>query len=107
MSSRSSCRYFSLHFQLDGELGADAQFAVCHDGALVVFDDFIDVGKAESEPFHVVEVARVYAVELLEDALQVFFLDADAIVLDKRGKQDLILRAALFGQELCKPGNGI
>ena len=67
---------------LDDELGADAQFAFCFDDALVVGDDFLDVCETESESLDVVDVAGVYAVELLEYLLQVFAFDADAVVLD-------------------------
>ena len=45
-------------------------------------DDLLDVGQSESEALDVVLVAGMYAVELVEDLTQVFFLDALSGVAD-------------------------
>ena len=44
---------------------------------------FTDVSKSESEPFHVVYVSCRHAEEAVEYFLEVFFLDPDAVVLDR------------------------
>ena len=58
--------------------------------------DFLDVGQAQAESLHVVLVARVHPVELLEDALQVVLLDAYAVLED--GWYSLYVEVACYGK---------
>ena len=48
----------------------------------MVLNDFLDVCQAQAEALHVMKVAGMNAVELIEYLLQILFLDADAIVLN-------------------------
>ena len=64
----------------DGESGAVAVFAVDGYRAVVCFDHAGHVGKSDAHTFDVVDVAGRHAIEAIEDALQVFLLDADAVV---------------------------
>ena len=43
----------------------------------------LHIGQAEAESLHVVDVARMHAIELLEHSLQALFLDADARVANR------------------------
>ena len=43
-------------------------------------DHILHVGQPEAEAFHIVTVARVDAIEFLENLFQVLFFDADAVV---------------------------
>ena len=70
------------HRQADGKLGAFAQFTLGLDFALMQIDHLLDVGQSETKAFHVVLVAGMYAVELVEYLLQVLLLDAQAVVLN-------------------------
>ena len=49
----------------------------------MIFDDLVDIGQAQSEAFHVVHIAGGDTIEANEDLLQVFFFDADPVVLDE------------------------
>ena len=57
------------------------QFAFGTDCAFQVGDDFVHIGEAEAEPFDIVHIAGRYTIEFFENLFQVFFLDADAVVL--------------------------
>ena len=48
--------------------------------AFVVGHHLVHIGQSETKAFDVVEAAGGYAVELLEDVLQVVLADADAVV---------------------------
>ena len=65
-----------------GELCSLAEFAAGLDGAVVQLHHLLHVGQAESEALDVVLVAGMHAIELVEDALQVVLLYADAVVGD-------------------------
>ena len=64
------------HGQLDGKLRALAVFALHLDVAIVQVDHLLHVGQTEAESLHVVHIARMNAVELIENLLQILFLHA-------------------------------
>ena len=66
--------------QLDGEGRSLAILTIDADLALVQIDHLLDIGQSETEALDVVDIARVDAVELLEDLLEVLFLDTLARV---------------------------
>ena len=53
-------------------------------------DHLLDIGQSETEALDVVDIARVDAVELLEDLLEVLFLDTLARVAN--GETEVVLR---------------
>src|SRR3954454_20855029 len=65
---------------MDGEGGADVQPAGHGDLAAVVADDVLDDREAEAGTAGGAGARRVGPVEPLEDAVQVFAADADALV---------------------------
>ena len=69
-------------WQLDGELCSFAEVALDGDVALMEHHNLLDVGETEAESLHVVYVASVYAVELIEHFLQVVAFNAEARVAD-------------------------
>ena len=54
-------------------------------------DDLLDVGEAEAEAFHVVDVAGMHTVELVEDLLHVLFLDAKTGIADGETEAALLV----------------
>ena len=76
--------------QLDGEGRSLAILTIDADLALVQIDHLLDIGQTETEALDVVDIARVDAVELLEDLLEVLFLDTLARVAD--GETEVVLR---------------
>ena len=63
------------------------------------------VSKAESEAFHIMLVACMHPVELIEDAPQIVFLDADTVVgdADAEVRLALIVGVNLNGNRLVLP----
>ena len=59
------------HRQLDGKGSTLAQFAVNLDFSTMQFHDFPHIGETEAEALHIMHIARMYAVELVEYLLQI------------------------------------
>ena len=78
-------------WQGDDKLCSLTQFAIHMDGTIGGVDDTLDIGQSQSEAFHIVAIARVYAIEAVEDFPYIFALDTNTVV----GDGDLY--AALFG----------
>ena len=63
---------------------------------MVQFDHFLYICQAEAETLYIVLVTSVYPVELVEDALQVVLLNADAIVGDADADVRLVLVVGMY-----------
>ena len=68
--------------QRDSKLGTLAQIALTLDFTLVEVNHLLDVGQTESEALHVVLVASMHTIELIEDFLDVLLLDALSGITD-------------------------
>ena len=71
------------HRQLDGKGSTLAQFAVNLDFSTMQFHDFPHIGETEAEALHIMHIARMYAVELVEDFLQVLLLHTQTRIIDR------------------------
>ena len=83
----------------DGKGGALAVFTIDFDSAVVCFHHAGHVGQSDAHAFHVVDIAGRHAIEAIEDALQVFLLDADAVVGEGNDK----LFSHVFGETMSLP----
>ena len=97
------------HRQLDGKGGALAQLAFYLDFAIMQIHYLLNVGKTEAEALHVMHIAGMNAIELVEYLLQVLLLHSHARIVDgqiemmfiipclHRDEQRLIRLAILHG----------
>ena len=76
-------RLIPYNRQLNGKLRTLSIFAVNLDFATVQFHDLLHVGQSQAETFGIVTVAGMYAVELVENLLQIVFLDAQARIANR------------------------
>ena len=81
-------------------------------------DDLLHVGQTEAEAFHVVDIARVDSVELIENLLHVLLLDAQTRVADAEAETLLLIpstdieverlvRLAIFHGVVHQVGDGV
>ena len=57
-------------------------------------DDLLDVGQTQTEALHIVDITRVDTIELIEDLLDVLFLDAQTRVADGEAEMVFVVPRA-------------
>ena len=77
------------HWQLDGKGCALAQLAIHLDFAVVQVYHLLHIRQAQSESLHIMHIACMNSIELVEDLLQALLLHAQARIRD--GEIEMLL----------------
>ena len=70
----------------------------------MVGNDLFHISQSQAEAFYIVEVAGMYAIELLENLLQVLLLDADIVTTKKTVKAEEFFTAHLDTKDQLEAG---